>query len=270
MPDSTYALGHSAREVERLSVQARLIDPITRRFLAAAGITASTRVLDVGCGAGDTTLLVAELVGSSGEVVGADRSTAAIAVARARVGERSRANVSFQVCDPAEAEFANGFDAVVGALRAHVPRRSRAHTGRDRPPRPGGIVMFHEPDWDGARSTPPAPTYDLTCRWAAAALQASGHHIRMGSQLTATFLAAALPDPSLRLESAIGAGTGAADCLHLAGDLIPVLLDATERFEIATVDEIDLSTLPARLEAEASAAGSVIIGRSEIGAWATG
>jgi hypothetical protein len=31
-PDGSYVLGHSDRELERLNRQARLVDPITRRF----------------------------------------------------------------------------------------------------------------------------------------------------------------------------------------------------------------------------------------------
>ena len=67
-----YILGHSAQELARLNAQARLVEPITRRFFQEAGIGAGMRVLDVGSGAGDVALLAAELVGSSGTVVGVD------------------------------------------------------------------------------------------------------------------------------------------------------------------------------------------------------
>jgi tRNA A58 N-methylase Trm61 len=80
-----YVLGHTDAELTRLSTQARLIDPITRRFLVAAGITEGMRVLDVGSGAGDVAMLIAGLVGPQGEVVGTDLSTIAIEAAEKRV-----------------------------------------------------------------------------------------------------------------------------------------------------------------------------------------
>ena len=46
----TYIFGHSARELERLRRQARLVEPITRRFLVEAGISTGMRVLDVAAG----------------------------------------------------------------------------------------------------------------------------------------------------------------------------------------------------------------------------
>jgi cyclopropane fatty-acyl-phospholipid synthase-like methyltransferase len=69
-PTHAYVLGHSDRELERLSTQARLIDPITRQIFRAAGIVPGMRVLDVGSGAGDVAFLAAEMVGDAGEVVG--------------------------------------------------------------------------------------------------------------------------------------------------------------------------------------------------------
>src|SRR4030095_7959316 len=78
----TYVLGHSDRELERLRVQARLIDPITLRFMREGGVGPGMRVLDVGSGAGDVAFLAAELVGDAGEVVGVDRAATALAVAR--------------------------------------------------------------------------------------------------------------------------------------------------------------------------------------------
>ena len=73
-----YALGHSSDEVERLENQARIVDPITRRFWEAAGVVPGMRVLDVGCGAGHTTRLLAELVGGRGRVVGIDNAETAV------------------------------------------------------------------------------------------------------------------------------------------------------------------------------------------------
>src|SRR5262245_65624150 len=79
-----YALGHSTRELDRLSTQGRLLEPLTRQLFREAGIGPGMRVLDVGSGAGDVAFLAADLVGDTGEVIGMDRSEAALDVARAR------------------------------------------------------------------------------------------------------------------------------------------------------------------------------------------
>ncbi|HEY8727995.1 MAG TPA: hypothetical protein VIL94_00320, partial [Acidothermaceae bacterium] len=66
-PSPAYVLGHSDAEIRRLEIQARRIDPVTRRIFTAAGVGAGMRVLDVGSGAGDVALLVADVVGTGGE-----------------------------------------------------------------------------------------------------------------------------------------------------------------------------------------------------------
>lgn len=52
--------------------------------LRQAGLKRGMRVLDLGCGAGDASLLIAKLVGPSGLVAGVDRSTKAIDLAQRR------------------------------------------------------------------------------------------------------------------------------------------------------------------------------------------
>ena len=74
---STYALGHSEQELGRLSRQAQAFEPFTRQLLEQAGINRGMRVLDVGCGSGDVAFLAADLVGPTGEVIGADCAAAA-------------------------------------------------------------------------------------------------------------------------------------------------------------------------------------------------
>jgi ubiquinone/menaquinone biosynthesis C-methylase UbiE len=100
-----YELGHSDRELKRLETQARLVDPMTRQFFKSAGLEEGMRVLDVGSGAGDVAFLVAEMVGSSGEVVGTDRSPEALTMAEARAQARSLASVSFRLGDPTTFAF---------------------------------------------------------------------------------------------------------------------------------------------------------------------
>ena len=70
MKDTDYALGHAEAELRRLVTQARLIDPITRRFLEAAGIAKGMRILDIGSGAGDVAFLCGDIVGPTGDFLG--------------------------------------------------------------------------------------------------------------------------------------------------------------------------------------------------------
>jgi SAM-dependent methyltransferase len=82
-----YALGHSSAEIQRLKNQGDMLRPITERLLRSAGIDVGVRVLDLGCGAGEVSMLVAELVGPAGFVVGIDRSQEVLNVARKRTQE---------------------------------------------------------------------------------------------------------------------------------------------------------------------------------------
>jgi SAM-dependent methyltransferase len=68
------------------------------------------RVLDLGCGFGDTTQRLAELVGSDGEAVGIDVSEPFIEVARREAGEADAKNVDFIIGDVQVIELEGGFD----------------------------------------------------------------------------------------------------------------------------------------------------------------
>ena len=75
---SDYVLGHSRPEIDRLQRQAEMLRPITERLLVAAGVEPGMRVLDIGCGPGDVSTLIADLVGPTGSVVGIDPSAEAL------------------------------------------------------------------------------------------------------------------------------------------------------------------------------------------------
>ena len=89
----------------------------------------------------------------------------------------------------------------------------------------------------------------------------------MGLKLHATFLAAGLPAPAMRLESIIAGGTTSLDHVHYEMDLVGTLLDEKERLGIATAEELEPETLADRIFAEVAATESVVLGRAEIGAW---
>lgn len=268
VPTPAYELGHSDRELERLKAQARLIDPITRQFFREAGIASGMRVLDVGSGAGDVAFLAAELVGEAGEVVGVDRAPAAIAAAQTRANARSLRNVSFSEGDAMEMAFEQPFDAVVGryvllfqADSAGMVRKLSTHV------RPRGLIVFHEPDWSVVRSVPPTPTYDRCCKWITETFRHVGTDTNMAVRLYGAFTGANLPMPTMRMQTFISGPAGCEEWLESVAELAISLVPTMEQLGIATAADVNIEALAVRMQNEVVASGSVIIGRSEIGAW---
>ena len=157
-PQVEYALGHSSRELDRLTFQASVFAPFTRHLFTQAGIEPGMRVLDVGSGSGDVSFLAADLVGQGGYVVGVDRSEAAVQRATVRAIRRNHPNVSFVVGDPSAMSFDQPFDAIVGRFVLMYQddpvwslRQITKHLRAD------GLVVFQELDTSACRSCPAVP-----------------------------------------------------------------------------------------------------------------
>ncbi len=87
----------------------------TNRAFSLHEPPAGARVLDVGCGFGETTMRWAARVGAHGEAVGLDPCADFLAVARADARAAGVANVSFRSGDGQTAEL-SGFDRVFSAF----------------------------------------------------------------------------------------------------------------------------------------------------------
>ena len=114
--DAIYAPGYSEEERRRLIEQADFFGGFTKRLFVDAGIGPGMRVLDVGCGVGDVSLLVASLVGPEGAVSGVDSDPLALGHARERVSAIGLTNVDFIEGDIRDLTFDEPFDAAVGRL----------------------------------------------------------------------------------------------------------------------------------------------------------
>jgi SAM-dependent methyltransferase len=106
-------------------------------------IRSGERVLDVGCGCGETSLALGRRVGTGGSVLGIDIST--VMLERARARSRDIANVQYLVADAQTHAFAPAsFDVVFsrfGVMFFQDPRA--AFTNLLRALQPGGRVGFH-------------------------------------------------------------------------------------------------------------------------------
>jgi SAM-dependent methyltransferase len=131
------------------------------RFTAALrrawAVGAGDRVLDVGCGAGQTTREAAR-VAAEGSALGVDVSSAAVTRARELAGAEGLGNVAFECADAQVHRFAPGsFDVAVsrfGTMFFDDPVAAFSNIGRALRP-DGRLVMLvwqaaDRNEWDGA------------------------------------------------------------------------------------------------------------------------
>ena len=88
MTSTPYVMGHDDRERRRLSLQASILNPLSDQLLKRAGLSAGQRVLDIGCGVGELSMVAARVVGRGGRVTGIDLDDKALAIAETRAREQ--------------------------------------------------------------------------------------------------------------------------------------------------------------------------------------
>ena len=267
-PQVEYALGHSSRELDRLSFQGTVFAPFTRQLFTQAGIKPGMRVLDVGSGSGDVSFLVADLVGEDGHVLGVDRSAEAVQRARARAIRRNYPNVSFVLGDPAAMPFDQPFDAIVGrfvlmyqddpvwSLR-EITKHLRAN----------GVVVFQELDSSACRSCPAVAAFDEAVRWLGEALRGSGARPELGLEMHSLFLDSGLPAPSMRMDALVSGGAES-PVYGLFAEAVRSLVPTLQKLNIASPEHVQIDSLADRIRNEVVARRAVVVSYGLVGAWA--
>jgi SAM-dependent methyltransferase len=241
-----YALGSDAAEQERLIRQAAWLSEHTERFFRAAGLGTGQRVLDLGSGVGDVALVAARIVGPAGDVVGAERDARAVARATARVVELRLEHVHFTQADISDLPIERPFDAVVGRYILMFLRDPVAVLRSvSKLVRPGGIIAFQEPCWISfLQACEFLPLWRASAALMVEAFHRTGTNTRMGADLSATFVAAGLPTPTVHTYRLVGAE-------RWMPDVIQTLVPEMRALDLAVGSLGNLSTLYDRLLEEA-------------------
>src|SRR5574337_409103 len=237
--EESYPLGYSAHESRRLVAQAALLADITKEALEKAGIGAGMRVLDLGCGPGDVSILAASLD-----------------------------HVRFIRGELDAFDIEEEFDAIIGRFVLLYLRDPGGLLRRlSRRLRPGGTVFFQEIDMSAVAQHPPSALFAQTYGWIFGAFSAAGAERDMGAKLLPTFLSAGLPRPEMIAVTPVQSGPSSAYYEFLS-DMIVSMLPVIERAKIATAAEIDVATLAHRLRQDAVANERVIFAQRVVSAWA--
>lgn len=194
--ESVYVMGRTEAERARLSQQDRIFAPHSENLFRQAGITTGMRVIDVGCGVGDTTVLLARIVGPAGSVTGVDRDAASLEAAERTVAEAGLSNVNFQQRTLPDIDLDAPADALAGRLiLLHFDDPASILTKLTRYVRPGGIVTFQDVTVSRARSVPEVPLWTRLTEWVGAGTTLAGGGPDFGDRLPAVFRRAGLPHP---------------------------------------------------------------------------
>jgi SAM-dependent methyltransferase len=263
-------MGHSDFEMERLQIQAAALADITRRLIDECSIQTGMKVLDIGCGAGDVSMLLADAVGPSGLVVAIDREARAIETVRSRAEAAGYRNIEAVVATDDDIPIATPFDAAFGRnvlphQRDPVAMIRRAASAV----RAGGVVAFHEfaayPP-NRFQAFPSVALYDQVAAAMNACLVATVASPDVAGRLVACFVEAGLPSPHLFCECVIGDSTSlVARWLALTYRSI---LPHVKRLGLEPTSVGDLETLVERLEAALTAVRAQVVSNPQVCGWA--
>jgi ubiquinone/menaquinone biosynthesis C-methylase UbiE len=264
-PNPDYALGRSPREYARLALQSEILKPLTRHVFEDAGIAPGMRVLDLGSGAGDVCMLLSEMVGPSGTVIGLDVDAATVEHARRRAAEASLSNITFTHCDLAHYRPDAPIDALVGRfVLCYLPDPSAPLAALSKSVRPGGIVAFQEP-WMTPGMGPEGVVKRLaTCVFET--FRRSGAHVDIGPRLHRVFTDAGLPQPAMRFEAVMD-GRPDSPLYQYAAESLASLLPKAVEYGVVAAEDFDIGTLAARLSTEQQSQGYAMKSQSFVAAW---
>jgi ubiquinone/menaquinone biosynthesis C-methylase UbiE len=266
---SDYALGHSQREIMRMISQAATLRPITGRLLRSVKIGTGMRVLDLGCGAGDVSMLAAQFVGPTGLVVGIDRNPELITLASERAYAAGLRQIRYTHAPVESFSYQEPFDRVIGRdILAHQSDPVDFIRVAARLLSPGGSIAFQEIRLlQGFESRPAVPLWQVTGDLILTVCKSLPHH-DVSDRLIQYFFEAGLPQPNVFCETPVGGGIDS-PLYAWAAETLRSFQPQLAKMGILFGELAGMETLENRLREAVVAAHSQIVHCGQVCAWAS-
>lgn len=176
--------------MQRLQTQAEMFCAFVDDALKKMGVAPGMTVADIGCGTGEVSFLISQLVGSKGSVKGLDANPTAIEFCKKEAGRRGTRNVEFLVGDAHKMGFpSRSFDLVYSRfLLQHLKSPEACLEEMFRIAKPGSTVMVEDCDL-GKWVVEPANKYvDQLWRWYGEIVSEKGSDPAIGRKLYGMFI----------------------------------------------------------------------------------
>lgn len=233
----------------------------TLRLLKEAGIAPGMDVLDVGCGHGEVTQLIREMVGDTGSVTGIDMNEQLLSMAEAN---NHYDNVSYHQMDVYQLDALGQYDAIVGRrILMYVPDAVKALNELTHHLKTDGIIAFQESDvlasGTGADSL---PLHQLALKRILKTIEREGGNINIGQQLYSKFIEAGYDHPNVMSEVIIQSSSSGSDLFWLTQMMHERMLE-----QHVIDEELDLDLLEQEMTQELKNTQTAFVRDIVFGVW---
>jgi ubiquinone/menaquinone biosynthesis C-methylase UbiE len=230
-----YAIRGGEAGYRRLQVLSRERWPDTAAVLARAGLKPRRKVVDLGCGSGDVTMEIAQMV-APGPVLGIDMDAEKLELARKTAEARGLANVSFRVLNIHDWNEPFAYDMVYTRfVLQHVREPVAVLRNMWQSVRGGGCLVVEDADLDSWASDPDSRGLALFQKWYAELLPRWGGTPAIGRKLPVLFKSARIPVTSIEVTQRFYSG----EAKRLPWSTLEATADGIISEGIATKDEVD-------------------------------
>jgi len=185
---------------QRLRLLATVLQPTTSRLFDRFDLHPGMSCLDVGCGGGDVTLLLADRVGPNGRVLGIDFDRDILRLAQAEAQHAGVTHVEYRWADAENLQLPATFHLVYARfLLSHLPNARQALAGMIAAALPGGWILTEDVDFPGHFCYPESRAFERYGELYQEVVRRKGADPTLGRKLPVLFLEAGLADVQLEV-----------------------------------------------------------------------
>ena len=179
-----YAIRGGREGKKRLDLLARVLLPTTTQLFDRVGLIRGMKCLDVGCGGGHVTILMARIVGPEGCVIGTDADAEILGLAREDAEAAELTNVTFRQLDACARLWHEEFDITYARfLLSHLNERETCLAAMVEACAPGGTIVIEDTDFAGSFCYPMCAAYERYTELYQELLQRRGGDSNIGPKL---------------------------------------------------------------------------------------